>query len=120
MSYVSKGPAIRISTDLAPKSEAPWWRLPTAGGGELLRIATLQRFRSELLLTGTVEWRFFTDKTLGLVVFSEAAHTKETNYYGTGLGVRFRTSPEQESLISLDFGWGTTGPNVYLGVGEFF
>ncbi|MBM76478.1 MAG: hypothetical protein CMK59_13815 [Proteobacteria bacterium] len=120
LSYVSNGPAIRISTDLAPNSEAPWWRLPTAGGGQLLRIATLQRFRSDLLLTSTVEWRFLRDKMIGFVVFSETAYTPKTTYFGSGVGIRLRTSPDTESLLSLDFGYGTTGPNVYLGVGEFF
>ena len=120
LSYVADGPAIRISTDLAPNSEAPWWRLPTAGGGQLLRIATLQRFRSDMLLTATTEWRFLTDKMVGFVLFSEAAYTKDDTYFGSGIGLRMRTAPNTESLISLDFGYGTTGPNVYLGVGEFF
>ena len=57
---------------------------------------------------------------IGFVVFSETAYTPKTTNFGSGVGIRLRTSPDTESLLSLDFGYGTTGPNIYLGVGEFF
>ena len=107
-------------SDLAPNSEAPWWRLPTAGGGQYVRIAYVQRFRSDLIFVENLEYRWWPTKTLGTTFFMEFLQTREEMYYAGGFGLRLRTSETAPTIYRMDIGRGTTGTNISINVSEFF
>ena len=44
----------------SPNTEAPWWRLPTVGGGNVLRTAPAHRWRDEFLPSGVLEYQLAT------------------------------------------------------------
>ena len=46
------GWASMIEISASPNTEAPWWRLPTVGGGNVLRTAPAHRWRDEFLPSG--------------------------------------------------------------------
>lgn len=109
----------RLNGAIAPGSEAPWWRLPSAGGGVVLRSAPLGRWRGETLLAGAVEVRVPIVGVLGGVVFAEAAAI-EGLHPGAGLGLRLHLPPRPHATLRLDVGLGEEGVVVTAGWGEAF
>ena len=113
------GFGVQLNADLCPDSEAPWWRLPSAGGGLYLRLPFAQRIRSQNLYTGTLEWQLFPKQTLGGVIFAEGASGKNI-YAGAGVGARIRLPPSPNNNLRLDVGYSTLGWGIYADIGEQF
>ncbi len=65
--------ALRAVAAVAPLPGTPVYRLPSAGGGELLRSPAAGRFRSPALAVTVLEWRLREARALGGVLFAEGA-----------------------------------------------
>lgn len=113
------GPALQLLGLWVPGSTAPAWRLPTAGGGQVLRSGPVGRFRSPALGATVLEWRQLVGSTLVVVPFAEAAWS-EGLHGGAGLGLRLRLPPRPVNTLRLDVGLGDGGLGVSLGWGELF
>jgi hypothetical protein len=103
----------------APWSEAPYWRLPAAGGGQVLRHGGLGRFRGRSLTAAVLEWRARPDAVLGGVAFAEVAHI-DGWHGGLGGGLRLRLPPRPHNTVRLDAAWGDGGWGITAGWGEAF
>ena len=109
----------RLAGALAPGSEAPWWRLPSAGGGVNLRSAPLGRWRGTSMLAVAAEIRVPIMGPLGGVLFAEAALI-EGLHSGAGGGLRLHLPPRPHGTLRLDVGVGEEGAMVTAGWGEAF
>ena len=109
---------VEIST--SPNTEAPWWRLPTVGGGNVLRTAPAHRWRDEFLPSGVLEYRWKPQNTLGIVLFSELTYAENDLHGGGGVGLRIRMPPQPYNTMRFDIGYGDSGWNVLFGAEEFF
>lgn len=114
------GLAFQLRADLCPKTEAPWWRYPSAGGGLHLRLPLPQRLRAPNLYTGVVEMHLFPKSTLGAVLFTEGAYGENIAFGAAGIGARIRVPPSANNNLRLDVGYGTLGWGIYADVGEQF
>lgn len=103
----------------APWSEGPYWRLPAAGGGQVLRHGALGRFRDRALAASAVEWRLRPGALLGGAVFAEGARI-DGWHGGAGAGLRLRLPPRPHNTVRLDLAWGDGGLGVSAGWGEAF
>lgn len=113
------GAAFQASIHTALGQDAPWWRLPTAGGGVLMRTPQAQQIRANIIPFAVAEWRFRQEKTLGLVTFLEGTFV-ESPHWGVGTGVRFRLPPKPHNTTRIDIGYGDYGWGLSVGMGEFF
>ena len=109
----------RIFGAWVPYSEAPAWRLPAMGGGEVLRSGPLGRFRGAELAGAVLEWRQPLLPALSAVAFVEGAWL-EGPHGGLGGGIRLRLPPQPENTIRVDLGWGDGGLGLSVGWGEAF
>ncbi len=114
------GWASMIEVSASPNTEAPWWRLPTVGGGNVLRTAPAHRWRDEFLPSGVIEYRWRPQDTIGLVAFSELTYAEENFHGGGGLGLRIRMPPQPYNTMRFDIGYGDSGWNILFGAEEFF
>lgn len=103
----------------APWSEAPYWRLPAAGGGQVLRHGAVGRFRDRSLAAAVLEWRLRPQALLGGAVFVEGARI-DGWHGGLGAGLRLRLPPRPHNTVRLDLAWGDGGIGVSAGWGEAF
>lgn len=113
------GFGIQLNADVCPNSDAPWWRLPSAGGGLYLRLPFAQRIRSKNLYTGTLEWQVLPKQTFGGVLFAEGAYG-DNLYGGAGIGARIRIPPSENNNLRLDVGYSTLGWGIFADIGEQF
>jgi len=114
------GLAVQARADICPNTEAPWWRFPTAGGGQHLRLPPAQWLRSSNIYTGILEWHILPKQTLGGVLFFEGAYTTEQSFMGGGIGARIRVPPSPRNNLRLDVGYGNLGWGVFANIGEQF
>ncbi len=114
------GWASLIEFSASPNTEAPWWRLPTVGGGNVLRTAPAHRWRDEILPSAVLEYRWKPENTLGLVFFSELTYAEDALHGGGGLGLRIRMPPQPYNTMRFDIGYGDSGWNILFGAEEFF
>lgn len=114
------GWASMIEISASPNTEAPWWRLPTVGGGNVLRTAPAHRWRDEFLPSGVLEYRWRPQDTIGLVAFSEVTYAEDSLHGGGGLGIRIRMPPQPYNTMRFDIGYGDSGWNILFGAEEFF
>ena len=110
---------VRLHGSAAPESQAPWWHLPSAGGGEHLRSAPLGRWRGLALAAAAVELRSPIIGALGGVVFAEVAAI-EGVHPGGGAGLRLYLPPQPHSTLRIDLGYGEDGAVLTAGWGEAF
>jgi hypothetical protein len=103
----------------APWSDAPYWRLPSAGGGQVLRHGAIGRFRDAALAAAVVEWRLRPQALLGGALFLEGARI-DGWHGGLGAGLRLRLPPRPHNTVRLDVAWGDGGLGVSAGWGEAF
>ena len=101
----------------APGSQAPWWRLPSAGGGEVLRSAPAGRWRGEWLTGAALEWRHPLIGPLGGALFTEAAYL-DGLHPGAGLGLRLALPPRPTGVARLDVARGEEGWEISGGWGQ--
>jgi len=117
------GPEGRLAAWLhgraAPWSQAPYWRLPAAGGGQVLRHGPVGRFRDRALAASVLEWRLRPDATTGGVLFVEGARV-DGWHAGAGVGLRLRLPPRPHNTVRLDIAVGDGGVGISAGWGEAF
>lgn len=114
------GLAMLIDVAASPNTEAPWWRLPTVGGGNILRTAPAHRWRSEFIPAAVFEYRWKPESTFGIVPFAEMTYVDEVFHGGGGLGLRIRLPPQPQNTMRFDIGYGDSGWNILFGAEEFF
>lgn len=120
----STGLAAMLTMYAAPISEVweegLWWRLPTVGGGTVLRTAPGHRWRDPFIPSAVFEYRHQPEAPFGLVAFSEIAYAEDAVHGGGGLGVRIRMPPQPYNTMRFDIGYGDSGWNILFGAEEFF
>ena len=120
----STGLAAMLNLYATPVSEVLeedlWWRIPTVGGGTILRTAPGQRWRDPFLPSAVFEYRYKPMSTIGVVAFSEVAYAEKSVHGGGGLGLRIRMPPQPYNTIRFDIGYGDSGWNILFGAEEFF
>ncbi len=115
----ASGPAAQVLGQWVPWSTGPAWRLPTAGGGQVLRHGPAARFRDEALAAATFEWRQAVAGPLVIVPFLEGAWV-DGLHGGGGLGLRLALPPRPHNTLRIDAGYGDGGFGLSLGWGERF
>ena len=108
--------------------EIPVQRLATAGGEQILRSYTRNRFLDENFAGVQAEYRFPLFWRLGMVAFAGAGDVFDdfsdtslsTLKYSIGTGLRLRLLPEEKLHTRLDVGLGSAGVAVTVGIGEAF
>ncbi len=99
----------------------PWYRLPSAGGAEILRGAPDGRYRGATLAAVDLEWRRMVAGPLEGVVFGCGAWVEESGLHPCGgLGLRLLMPPRQLNVVRLDLAFSDTGWAVTTGWGETF
>ncbi|GAB3539554.1 BamA/TamA family outer membrane protein [Pontibacter brevis] len=108
--------------------EVPVQRLATAGGEQILRSYTRNRFMADNFAGVQAEYRFPLFWRLGMVTFAGAGNvfnefsenTISTLKYSVGTGFRLRLLPEEKLHSRLDIGFGQEGIAINVGLGEAF
>lgn len=108
---------LRTQAALVPR--APAFRLPSAGGGTILRHPSHGRLRGDLLTTGVLEGRVPLSRMVGVVVFAEAAQLNQWHGGGGG-GLRLHLPPQPHNTVRLDAAVGDLGWGIVAGWGEQF
>ena len=106
----------------------PVQRLATAGGEQILRSYTRNRFLADNFAGVQAEYRFPLFWRLGMVAFAGAGDVyndfSDTSFstlkYSVGTGFRLRLLPEEKLHSRLDIGFGREGFAIYVGIGEAF
>lgn len=118
--------AARFYAESVPWRDAltPAWRLPAAGGAELLRGAPAGRYRGPHLIAGALELRGALGPAWGVTAFAEAAwvptEDDQAPHPGGGVGVRWRLPPRPDNTVRLDLGFTDAGWGLCAGFGEAF
>ena len=112
-------PAVQLLGQWVPWSTGPDWRLPTVGGGQVLRSGSVGRLRAEELVAAVVEWRQGVGSALELVPFVEGAWV-DGPHGGGGLGLRLKLPPRPNNTLRLDVAMGDIGFGLSVGWGDFF
>ncbi|MFD3001681.1 BamA/TamA family outer membrane protein [Pontibacter toksunensis] len=108
--------------------EVPVQRLATAGGEQILRSYTRNRFLADNFAGVQAEYRFPLFWRLGMVAFAGAGEVfddfSDTDFstikYSVGTGFRLRLLPEEKLHSRLDIGLGREGIAISVGLGEAF
>ncbi|MDP2305192.1 MAG: hypothetical protein Q8P18_04115 [Pseudomonadota bacterium] len=110
--------ALRLAATRVP-TDAPFYRLPSAGGADLLRGLPAGRFRGDTLLAGQIEYRHAIWGPLHGALFVDGA--KVDGWHVTaGGGVRIVLPPDRYNVTRLDIGVGPEGWGVVAAWGEAF
>jgi hypothetical protein len=128
--------AARVLVASAPTPDTPWWRLPSAGGSQLLRGAPLGRWRAPGLLAAQLEARrtvwgpfraaLFVDAALpGTSALPGAGVTGAHLHATAGAGLRVGVPGAEAATTRIDVGWTLDGEargdwGLVVGVGEAF
>ena len=111
--------AVRGYGATAPLPDTPYWRLPDAGGANLLRGAPTGRWRDDTLFAGQIELRHPIYGPLEGAVFLDTAHVD--GWHATaGGGVRIVLPPDRLNTTRLDVGVGPDSWGIVVGWGEAF
>jgi hypothetical protein len=101
--------------------EAPWYRLPTAGGSQVLRGAPAGRYPGRSLAAADLELRRMIAGPLEGVVFGCGAWLEDSGWHpGGGLGLRLIMPPRERNTVRLDLAFSDAGWAVTTGWGEVF
>lgn len=106
-------------------ARTPVWRLPSAGGAELLRGAPSGRFRGPGLLAAALEYRHPLGPTLSLALFADTVWVSDPGplpspHGGAGAGLRLHLPPRPLNTVRLDLGFTDAGWGLVAGWGEAF
>jgi hemolysin activation/secretion protein len=127
-----RGERIVLATNLttaAATGDAPFYMLPTIGGGMYaLRGYTQGRYRDHVMTTAQAEARFHSDGRLGATAFfgfgnvapSVDRLSESVSLPAGGLGLRYKLTREFPMHMRLDYAWGKNGNLLYFGVAEAF
>lgn len=98
---------------------SPFWRLPSAGGSDVLRGLSAGRYRVHTLAIGQVEYRHVVIGPLYGAAFLDAAWA-DGGHMTAGVGLRIVLPPDRENTTRLDFGAGPEGWGFVVAWGEAF
>jgi hypothetical protein len=102
-------------------SSAPFFRLPSAGGADLLRGAPYGRYRGAKLAAVDLELRKMLIGPVEGVVFGSAAAVSDWGLHPTaGLGVRLLLPPNRTDGLRIDLGFSEEGWALATGWSEAF
>lgn len=110
--------AIRLAGTHVPTA-SPFYRLPTAGGADLLRGLPAGRFRAPTVLAAQAEYRRVLVGPLHGAAFVDTAWV-DGPHVTAGLGVRLVLPPARENVTRLDIGFGPEGWGVVAAWGDAF
>ena len=114
---------------MAVAGDAPFWAIPTIGGGTYgLRGYTQGRYRDDVVTTGQAEVRWHAPNRFGAVAFGgfgqvapELSKLPDAQVlWAAGAGLRFQMTKEYPMHMRLDLAWGETERLLYFSVGEAF
>ncbi|MFI5370275.1 MAG: BamA/TamA family outer membrane protein [Candidatus Eisenbacteria bacterium] len=130
--YTSLRPQVVLATNLtaaAAAGDAPFYALPTIGGGlYALRGYTQGRYRDKVMTTAQAELRVHAAGRLGATMFggfgqvapSAGDLTSAEALPAGGLGLRYRLTREFPMHMRFDYAWGKNGNLFYFSVAEAF
>lgn len=106
--------------------EAPYFLLPSLGGGDELRSYSTLRFRAPHVIAFSAEYRWMAARILDMAVFADAgkAVTRRRDLdlaglrHSIGIGARFHTA--RDTLLRLEVARGAEGFHVVVNVGPAF
>ncbi|MES2643754.1 MAG: hypothetical protein V4850_29980 [Myxococcota bacterium] len=110
--------ALRLAATHVP-TDAPFYRLPTAGGADLLRGLPAGRFRGDTVLAGQIEYRHPLWGPLHGALFVDGANVAGWHVTAGG-GLRIVLPPDRYNVTRLDIGFGPEGWGVVAAWGEAF
>lgn len=111
--------ALRAAFTHVPTVESPFFRLPSAGGSELLRGEPAGRYRDASLFAGQVELRRTVRDPVGISLFADTAWLGE--WHATvGGGLRLTLPPGDDNVTRLEVGWCPGSWGVVAGWGNAF
>jgi len=100
---------------------APFFRMPSAGGADLHRGAFTWRYRAPWIVAADLEQRWMLTQILEGVVFVNGAWVAgDGPHPGGGAGIRLILPPEHLNVIRLDVAVSDSGWGVWSGFGETF
>ena len=116
--------AARLVAEATPwtDEDTPPWRLPAAGGADVLRGAPAGYYRGRALAGAALELRQELGPTVELVGFGEGVWVQDTGglHPGGGVGLRLRLPPRPDNTVRLDLGFTDAGWGLVAGWGETF
>jgi len=119
--------AFWLRGEAAPLASSPTFRLPVAGGGQVLRSPPAGRFRAPGLVGAVAEWRSQPWGVLGVAAFVEGAWVHDAGsaagdalHGGAGGGLRLHLPPRPHNTVRLDVAAGDAGWGLTAGWGEAF
>ncbi len=111
----------RLLGERAFLPDAPWYRLPSAGGATVLRGAPAGRYRGDSLVALDLELRRMLWGPVEAVVFGAGAWVQDTGLHPAGgLGARLLLPPRGLNTVRLDLAVSDAGWAVTTGWGEVF
>ncbi len=111
----------RLLGERAFFEDAPFYRLPSAGGAEILRGAPAGRYRGATLAAADLELRRMVVGPLEAVVFGAAAWVQDEGLHpGGGGGIRVLLPPRHLNAVRLDVAVSDAGWGLTTGWGEAF
>ncbi|MFZ5478300.1 MAG: hypothetical protein ACOZNI_16150 [Myxococcota bacterium] len=96
--------ATRALLTHVPTRETPFFRLPSAGGTDLLRGEPAGRYRDDTVFGGQAEYRRVVHDPVGVAVFADVAWV-DAWHATLGGGVRLVLPPAETNTTRLDVGW---------------
>ena len=108
-----RGVAWHVPTD------SPFYRLPSAGGADVLRGASAGRWRAATVAAAQIEYRHMVYDPLGVAVFTDTAWVGST-HVTAGFGLRLSLPPEDTNVTRIDIGFGPGTWGVVAAWGEAF
>ncbi len=101
--------------------DAPFHRLPAAGGADVLRGAPDGRWRGPVLAAADLELRRRVSHSIEVAVFGDGAWVRDLGVHpGGGAGVRLVLPPRGLDVVRLDVAASDAGWAVITGFGEAF
>lgn len=114
------GGTLALHTSVAHvPTPSPFWRLPSAGGSDVLRGLSAGRYRVQTLVVGQVEYRHVLIGPLYAAGFLDSAWA-DGGHVTAGVGLRIVLPPDRENTTRLDFGAGPEGWGFVVAWGEAF
>lgn len=113
--------AARLYGSVEWMEDAPFFRLPSAGGPNLHRGASTWRYRAPRIAAADLEQRWMLTRVIEGVVFVDGAWVDGDGVHpGGGVGIRLILPPEHLNVIRLDVAISDSDWGIWSGFGETF